>query len=642
MFGEKYTRLETQTDKNKFLLMNLIPLFISLLIIWINGLSSKFGVYYDNIQVRSIFLGVTMTLVFLSKHMFKNKKRVNIIDILMIIAALFCAGYCYHYSAMFQLRLGSETILDIIVGALLVILVIEGCRRTIGLVMPTIASIFILYALWGQYFPKILAHKGYTLSRIFGYMFMTNESIFGSPLGTAASYVALFVVYASFLQKSGGGEAFMDMAFSMFGKVRGGPAKVAVVGSCLFGSINGSAVANVVGTGSFTIPLMKRTGYHAEDAAAIEAVASTGGQIMPPIMGSAAFIMAETLNIPYLHIAAAAFLPAVLYYCSIFLQVDLAAVKLGLKGLPKEQLPKFMLVFKKYWHILLSPVILIVLMVAVGLTALMSAMYALILLLITSTLRRATRMSVEDIVDALCSSGRGVLEVAMATACAGIIVGVFSLTGLGGKLSSALLILSGGKVLSLLLLCMVCSIVLGMGMPTTGAYIILSVLVAPSLYKLGLPLLTSHMFVFYFGAISAITPPVALASMAGAGIAESDVMKTGWRATVYGIAAFIIPYYFVYRPSLLLMGTFWVLAWDFCISLLGIAAFGIALQGHLFIKLNMIARIAIGVVAFILSMPSMHTDIAGVVILAVIALILYKKGKKQRKVEKINLGEGVS
>lgn len=632
LFGEAYTSKDSSYNKRLFVIGSIIAIIIALISIWTNGLSARLGIFYNQLQQRSLFLGVSLVLIFFEKRYRKGAKKINVLDIVMILLAMFACGYGFYNSEQFQFRLGIETQLDIIYGMILVVVVIEGCRRAIGPVMPCLATIFVLYALFGNYLPQFIGHKGYSLSRIFGYLTMNTEGIYSLPLGATATYVALFVVYASFLQVTGGGEAFMDMAFSLFGRVRGGPAKVAVIGSGLFGSINGSAVANVVGTGSFTIPLMKRTGYEPEDAGAIEAVASTGGQIMPPVMGSAAFIMAETLGVPYIQIAAAALIPALLYYFSIFFQVDLAAAERNLKGMRKEELPRFSDVMKKYWHILLSPVLLVALMVIVGYSALMSAIYALVVLLITSSLRKSTRLSLQKVITALTSAGRGVLEVAAATACAGIIVGVFSLTGLGGKLSGALIYLSSGHLLPLLVLCMICSVLLGMGMPTSGAYIILSILVAPALHKMNMPLLPGHLFVFYFGVISAITPPVAMASYAGASIANANIMKTGLQATKYGIAAFIVPFYFVYRNALLLMGGTWDIIWATVISVLGIVAFGIAIRGFCSIKLNKLQRGFFFLIAFSLSFPELISDILGAILLIAMIAFLYMKKKKMNLV----------
>lgn len=628
LFGEDYANKDSSYSRCLFVIGSIIAIAIALISIWINGLSARLGIFYNQVQQRSLFLGISLVLIFLEKRLWKGAKRVNVLDVAMMGLAIFTCSYAFRNSVQFQFRLGNESQLDIIVGFIITVLVIEGCRRMIGPVMPSIAAIFMAYALFGNYLPRVIGHKGFTLSRIFGHLTMNTEGIYGMPLGTAATYVALFVVYASFLQVTGGGEAFMDMAFSLFGRVRGGPAKVSVIGSGLFGSINGSAVANVVGTGSFTIPLMKKMGYEGEDAGAIEAVASTGGQIMPPIMGSAAFIMAETLSMSYIKIAAAALIPAVLYYFSVFFQVDLSASERHLSGMKKEDLPRFSDVMKKYWHILLSPVLLVVLMLVVGYSALMAAVYALIVLLITSSLRKSTRLSLQKFISALTSAGRGVLEVASATACAGIIVGVFSLTGLGGKLSNALMYLSGGHLLPLLILCMVCSVILGMGMPTTGAYIILSILVAPALSKMHMPLLPGHMFVFYFGAISAITPPVALASYAGASIAKADIMKTGIQATKYGIAAFLVPYYFIYRNGLLLMGGPLDILYATVVSIFGLIAFGIGVRGFCSVKLSKWMRAIVILIAISLSFPETISDIAGSVLL--VAILVYLRFQKKK------------
>ncbi|MEW6663085.1 MAG: TRAP transporter permease [Bacillota bacterium] len=627
-------REESRTNRNLnrrvAFIATLLAVALSAYAIWVNGIGNLLGFILDNHELRSIFLGLALSLVFISYPINKKFQAVTVLDWALVLVSILTAIYMYANAEQFQWRLGAETTLDLVMGFLAILLVIEGCRRVIGPVLPAIAIIFVIYAMIGQYLPKVIGHGGFSFSRAVGHLSLTTEGIYGQPLGVAATYVVLFIIFGAFLQVSGAGQAFIDLAFAAFGRVRGGPAKVAVVASGLFGSINGSAVANVVGTGAFTIPLMKRLGYKPEVAGAIEAVSSTGGQIMPPVMGATAFIMAEMMGVPYLLVMVSAIIPAVLYFFSEFVQVDLEAARLGLSGVPREELPRAVNVLASSWHVMLAPILLVYLMIGPRYSALTAAFWSMVVLIVTAMLLPNTRLSVHSFLQALENGGRGVLEVAMGTACAGIVVGVFSLTGLGSKLSSALIMLSHGQLWLLLILTMISSIILGMGMPTTGAYIILAVLVVPPLIKMQIAPMAAHMFIFYFGAISAITPPVALASFAGAAIAGADPWKTGWKATEFGLAAFLVPYLFMYRKGLLLMGSPEMILWDVALAILGLWAFGIGLRKHFCGKLFVWQRAIMVGIGIALVVPNMILDIVGVVTFALMLLILVQQGHRSK------------
>ncbi len=411
-----------------------------------------------------------------------------------------------------------------------------------------------MYSYFGPYFPGFLAHRGYSIQRIVSHMYFTTEGILGIPLGVSASFIFLFILFGAFLEKTGIGKLFIDIADAIAGWAAGGPAKVAVITSALEGTVSGSSVANTVGSGSFTIPMMKKLGYRPEFAGAVEAAASTGGQIMPPVMGAAAFLMAEFTNTPYIEIAKAAAIPACLYFFGIFIEVHFEAKRCGLKGMSRDQLPKFMEVLLKRGH-LFVPLVAIIYVLIEGYTPTYAALVGLGLSIVAGMITKATRMSPWDIITALQAGARGAVGVAMACATAGIIVGVVTLTGIGLKMANGLVEIAGGNLFFTLFFTMITSLILGMGVPTTANYVITSTIAAPALVMLGVPMLAAHLFVFYFGIVADITPPVALAAYAGAGIAKSNPFWTGVTATKLAIGAFIIPYIFVYNPAMILIGT---------------------------------------------------------------------------------------
>lgn len=591
-----------------------------------------FGILPAQIQ-RSIHLAFIFALVYLlypasSKS---DRKRFGWIDVVLAIIGFSIAMYISLNFEALLYRAGDQNALDIAIGVVAIIFVLEGARRVVGLPIAIIATVFLIYAFVGPYMPGFLNHRGYSLSRIVSHMYYTTEGIIGIPLGVAATFIFLFIMLGSFLEKTGIGEFFIDLANSIAGFAAGGPAKVAVITSALEGTVSGSSVANTVGSGSFTIPLMKSLGYKPEFAAAVEAAASTGGQIMPPIMGAAAFLMAEFIGIPYSQIAKAAIIPALLYFTGIFISVHLEAKKLGMRGMSKEELPKLSRVMLDRGY-LFVPLIGIVYFLMEGSTPVKAALYGLGLSIATSYIRKSTRLSLKNIYEALEQGAKNALGVSMACACAGIIVGTITLTGLGLKLGNGLVSLSGGNLLLTLFFTMITSLILGMGAPTTANYVITSTIAAPALVLLGVPVLAAHMFTFYFGIIADITPPVALAAFAGSAIAKSNPLKTGVQASKLAIAAFIIPYMFVLNPAILLIDTTpLAIAQMVVTAIIGMIGISSAMEGYFLTHANKLERAVLLIGGLMLIDPGAMTDITGMVILGLAFVYQLNKAKKAKK-----------
>lgn len=496
------------------------------------------------------FLGFLLYGVNPSRH----TDKVPFYDIIFAVLTAACCIYLFFSWDRIARDFGFINTTDTVVGIILVVLVLELTRRAIGMPLVIVSLVFLAYAFFGGYITGIFASQNFSLNQVVRTLFASTDGIFGMPIGVSASYVVLFILFGSFLQESGGGELFTDVAFGLVGRFRGGPAKSAVVSSCLFGMISGAAVANVVTTGTFTIPLMKKGGYKPHFAGAVEAVASCGGQFMPPIMGAAAFMIATNCDVPYGTVAISAIVPALLYYFYLYLCLDMEARKSGLEGMDPADLPSIKGALKKRGHMLIPLVVLIYLLVN-GYSPGKSVFWSIILLIATAAIRKDTRMGWKTIVRAMKNGVYGAASVAIACACAGIISGVISLTGLGLRFSSILIQLSGGNLLVMLLLTMLAAIIMGMGLPTSAAYVILAVLTSPALIELGVTPLAAHFFIFFFACISTITPPVALSAYAGAGIAGADPMKTGWTAFRIGLAGYIIPFLVVYKPAIMMIGT---------------------------------------------------------------------------------------
>ncbi|GAA4727108.1 TRAP transporter permease [Brevibacillus fulvus] len=556
-----------------------------------------------------------------------NSNKVGVINIILSILSILVSLYwVFDYDGLVT-RTGNYTNLDLVIGGLAILLVLEAARRVVGLPIAIIAVLFLLYTYFGPHMPGFLEHRGSTVSRIIGHSYYTLEGILGTPLGVSSTFIFLFILFGAFLEKTGVGEYFNDLSLVIAGRRIGGPAKVAIFSSALQGTISGSSVANVVTSGAFTIPMMKRLGYRPEFAAAVEASSSTGGQIMPPIMGAAAFLMSEFIGVPYFDIAKSAALPAILFFMGIWIMTHFEAKRLGLRGLTQEEIPSKADVLKKIY--LLLPILIIIVVLMMNVSAERSAIIGIVSTIVVGAFRKETRMSLADILEALASGARVALGVVAATACAGIIVGTVTLTGIGLKLANGLIDLAGGQIFLTLFFTMIASLILGMGTPTTANYIITSTIAAPALVQLGVPVIAAHMFTFYFGIVADITPPVALAAFAASGIAKSKPIQTGVESTRLSIAAFMAPYIFVISPQLLLIDTTVGEAiWVMLTSVLGMIGMGAGLIGFWYSKLNPLERllaIAGGVLCVI---PGLATDIAGFVLLGAICALSYRKSRK--------------
>lgn len=601
---------------------------ISVVLAFFHMYTSTAGVLEPLLQ-RPIHLALILGLVFLI-YPFRKGQKNGWGGILLALLGMISVGYvAYFYEDIIQ-RPAMPTTADIVFGIIAIVLLFEATRRTNGWALPILAALFILYAFNGPSMPQSISHRGYGVIDMIYYMFLSTEGIFGTALGVSATYIYLFIFFGAILQKTGMGEFFNDIAMAGLGHMSGGPAKVAVVGSGMMGTINGSAIANVVTTGAFTIPLMKKIGYRPSFAGAVESVSSVGGYLMPPIMASTAFIMAEMLRIPYAEILKAAIIPAILYYLAIILMVHFRSGKRDIKGLPKSELPKLKDVLRKRGHLII-PIALLVYLLIRGYTPLYAAFFSIIAAIVVSTFSKETRMSVSDLVDAMRLAAKNTVAVAIACGIVGIIMGVSTLTGLGLRASSAIVEIGGGSLLLTLVLAMLASIILGMGLPSIPTYILTATMAAPALIQLGVLPIAAHMFVFYFGALANITPPVALAAFAAAGIAGSSPMRTGLAAMKLALAGFIIPFIFAYSPEMLLQDTAWYMAVKILITgVAGVLALSLAVEGYGLSRANMLQRSLAIVAALCLITTQWQTDVIGIGLLIIIAFWQWRVHKADR------------
>ena len=581
---------------------------------------------------RSIHVAMILALAFAMYPPVKKASRTKIpfYDVILILLSISTAVYVYlNYDEIVR-RAGVATMWDVIMAAVLVLLVLEAARRISGWALPILGVLFVLYAVFGREIPGMFRHRGYSWDATFNFLYLTTEGIYGTAIGVAASYIFLFVLFGAVLQKSGMGQFFNDIALALAGQSRGGPAKVAVVASGFLGSINGAAVANVVTTGAFTIPLMKRVGYKPVFAGAVEASASVGGQILPPIMGAAAFIMAETLGMPYRDIAIAALIPALLYYLGVIAQVHLRATRDGLKGISRENLPAVGEVLKERGHLMIPLLFLIYMLFFTGRTILLSALLTILVTAVVAQLRKTTRMSIQDMIDALADGAKTSVSVSIACAAVGVIVGVVTLTGFGVKLANAIVTIGAGNLLFSLILTMIACIILGMGLPSIPTYIITATMAAPALGQLGVEPLVAHLFVFYFGLFANITPPVALASFAAAGLSGADPVKTGFQSMRLSLAGYIIPFIFVFNPAMLLQDVTAGQAILVAITgTVGVLLLSVAVEGHFMVNANPIVRVLFAAAALTMMAPDLMTDAIGLGIAVVAIAIQCVAAKKQ-------------
>jgi len=576
-----------------------------------------------NIKHHAIHVGLILVLGFALYPAFKKsgRKKIAWYDWILIALSAVMPVYVFiRYPTFISTGFQGEQI-DIIMGTLLILLVLEGSRRLSGWALPILSIIFLVYAMYGRSFPGIFKHRGYTWHRIVTYLTTDIYGIYGTSIKVAATYIVLFIIFGEVMNKCGMGQFFNDIANALAGHTKGGPAKVAVLASGFLGSINGSAVANVVTTGTFTIPLMKKTGYTKEFAGAVEATASVGGQLLPPIMGAAAFVMAETLGVKYGVIIKAAVIPALIYYLGIIIQVQMRATKDHLNGLPKDQMPKVGQVMKDRGHLLIPIVFLLYMLIFSGVTVIRGAFWTIIVTIVIAELRPISRMSVRDIGDAFVAGAKSTVSVAMACACVGIIVGVCGMTGFALNVAHAIISIGERSLMLTLLFTMLTCMLLGMGLPSIPSYLITATIAAPALVELGQPDIAAHMFCFYFAMFANLTPPVALASFAAAGLSGGSPMKTGWQSVRLALAGFIVPFMFVYNPQLLLEDVTLLSGLQVVVTAcIGVALIAAAVEGYLFGRMNVVLRVIAGAGALLLIDSRLMTDIGGIACLAVIIL----------------------
>ncbi len=624
---ESNTRHFTGTKK---IILNILMVFFAVFALCV----ALLGKFLNKIPLLStvmvwpgncaVFLAIILLIAYLLYPAYKKQvQKINYIpwyDYILAILAFGCFMYIAINAREIAIRAININLTDKVVAVLSILLLAEACRRVVGLPILCVIGVLIIYTFY----------QGTTFTRFLQTLAYTKDGITGTPLQICTNYLALFILFGSFLEKTGIGTFFVDLANSVAGFASGGPAKVAVISSALEGMYSGSSVANTVGSGSITIPTMKKVGYKPEFAAAVEAAASTGGQIMPPIMGAAAFLMSEITEIPYITIATAAILPAILYFAGIFMMIHFEAKKLGLKGLSKEDIPNFFKLMLKKGYLLL-PVIVLVALMGYGMTPAYSVSLAILTAIIVSFFSKETRLSPKKFLDALTGGTKSTISVAIACAVAGNVVGLVSLSYLGQVLMDALVVISGSSLFLALVLVMLSCIVLGMGVPTTANYVIMATMAAPLILKIAptTPVLAAHMFVFYFGIVADITPPVALAAYAGSAIAKSDPLKTGITATRLAITAFIIPYIFVLQPKMLFIdATAFEVIKIVITAFIGIIAISAGMEGYFKTRLKWFERLIVLASGLCLITPDNLTDIIGIVVFVLFVVYQVLKGKK--------------
>ena len=579
-------------------------------------------------QHRSFHTGVMVSLCFILKPVGKNKFSKLVCDWIPFVLAITTCLYMFIQYPGSELRAGKPNTADIIFGTILTLLVIYAARRACGKAISYICLVALAYVWAGPYMPGLLAHPGFSYSRLIDTLFLSTSGIFGSPIYVSSTVIVLFILFGAFLGRSGGSDTFIDLAKAIAGNKTGGPALIAVVSSSLIGTVTGTGTANVTITGSYTIPLMKKVGYKPEFAAGVEATASQGGQIMPPIMGAAAFMIADTLGVAYIDVVAAALIPALFYYLTCTISVILVAKRDNLPSIPKDELPRVVDVIKRGWFHLI-PLFIIIFLLVSGKSAMRAGFFATAAAFLLSFVRKETRIKPIDFLATLENGARSSVGVAMACAAGGIITGIISLTGLGTRFSRLAIQMADGRMLVLLLLVMVASIIMGMGLPTVSCYVLLAVLTAPALIKMGVTPMAAHLFVFYFGIISGLTPPVATTSFTAAGIADCSPMKAGIESVKLAMGGFIVPFLFVYNPTLLLEGTAIDIITGVASTLIGCFCFTFAANGYMRVKLSVVERIMLLVATIGTFIVGITTDIIGIVLLIIVWMIQTGRVRKQ-------------
>jgi TRAP transporter 4TM/12TM fusion protein len=581
--------------------------------------TAGFGTFSAMTQ-RALLMALLSPVAFFSLKKGDESKKANIFNMILALAIMAVNFYVIGVWQDRVMKVGDIPLIDVIMGSILVLLVLEATRRTNGLFLTLTAGFFIVYALFGPYFPAFMAHRGESWSRLVNFLFMSTDGIYGIPMDVAATFIIVFIIFGAFLETFGGGQWFVDMAYAVAGRFRGGPAKTAIIGSGMMGMISGSPAANVATVGTFTIPLMKKVGYQGYVAAAVEAVASTGGMFTPPIMGAGAFIMAQYLEKSYVAVCVGAIIPALLYYLALMFVVDARAVKEGLVGLAPDQLPSLKKVMIERGHLGL-PIIFLITVIILGWTPMRSAFWATLLTIAVGFFRKLTCPDWKRIVTAFESGSRQAVQIVITCAAAGIIVGTFLITGLGAKLSYTLIAFSHGNLYLAALWSALIAILLGCAMPPTAVYIILVTILVPVLTKLGALPIAAHMFIFIFSCVGAITPPVAIAAYCAAALAKSDPNKTGWLAFRFGLPAYIIPFMFIAAPAVILQGN----SIDILIAVgaetIGILAMVAAMEGFMLVHWNVISRCFMGAAAILLLFPEVRTDLIGLAMIGIAILV---------------------
>ena len=592
--------------------------------------TSGFGLLLAQMQ-GAVHLAFTLALVFLLYPANSKQSKTSGIPFYdYILAGLGVASslYLVFFFNDLVMRAGLPTTTDLVMGFILIATLLEATRRISNPILPCLAIAALLYCYFGRYMPQMLAHRGFSVARIVNHMYLGTEGIFGTPLEVSSTFVFMFILFGAVLEKTGLGRFIIDLSMAIAGWSTGGPAKVAVVSSGLMGTVSGSSVANVCTTGMFTIPLMKSVGYQPYFAGAVEAVASTGGQIMPPVMGAGAFIMAQFLGVPYIQVAIAAIVPALLYYFAVMVQVHFEACRLGLKGIPWSQLPPIWSLLKSKGFLLI-PLVAIIYFLLAGYTPLKAAFNGILVSFVLSWLNKETRLTPDRIFQAFEAGARGAIGVACACATVGMVVGMGTLTGLALRIAGAIVAAAGGSKILTLIFTMCASIVLGTGLPTTANFIVTSTMAAPALFQLGVPPMAAYMFVFYFGIAADLTPPVALAAYAGAGIAGADPMKTGVTAFKLALAGFLVPYIYVYSPMLLFIDVVPLeMIQAICTALIGVFLLAMFTIGYFKAPLAWYMRLLAFGGALGLMIPGTASDLAGLAVLALIYVVQRIKEKK--------------
>jgi TRAP transporter 4TM/12TM fusion protein len=581
-----------------------------------------------NQRVPHVCIGVVLIFLIYPFRKADRHHRVDVPSLLMVVTVVLIGVYVLlNWFRKVGVAGEALPLHELVMGILLIVLLIEAARRAVGWAFPLVAIGILIYAHFGEFLPDLIAHKNYAWERIIGSMFITTDGVFGMLAGISATFIYLFILFGALLREAGGGEFFIDLAYGLLGHVRGGPAKVAVVASSLFGMLSGSGTANVAGTGQITIPLMKKTGYSPTFAGAVETVASAGGLLMPPIMGSAVFIIMQNLGVSYFTIIKAASLTAVLYYLGLFIMIDLEAQKIGLKGVPKEELIPLKKTLKEGWHFLIPIGILIYFIVFAKVSVTRAAFWSCISIPLATLIRPGRRMTPKQILKGLENGAYTALPVIVILALAGIVVGMVTLTGLGLMMSSILIELAHGNLFILLFLTMIASIILGMGVPPVAAYILLAILVVPALIRIGVYPLAAHLFVFYFSIVAGITPPMAPDAFIAAGISGAPMMKTALTACRLAITIFILPYIFIYNNALLFMGPWVRIIWSTLCALVAVYTLAVCIQNYLGGRLPFLLRLIFSISCLALMLPHVYANVAGMLAVGIIAFWRLKSPK---------------